>query len=120
MLANFKVPRLFSSGCYFTVPQGHCSDRGAIEISNMNDFIRGMQPLIDNDVHFCKIINSDDGFEVDLLTHMIEYAHNQNMVVSCHAYTEKAAFVAVEAGTDTLEHVGAYSDELLSLIKEKM
>lgn len=119
MLANFKVPRLFSSGCYFTAPNGHCSNRGAIKVSNINDFIQGMQPLIDNHVHFCKIINSDDGFSIDLLTRMIEYAHNQEMVVSCHAYTEKAAFAAVAAGTDTLEHVGDYSDKLLNFIKEK-
>lgn len=119
MLANFKVPRLFSSGCYFTFPNGHGSDRGAIIVSSMNEFIRGMQPLIENNIHFCKIINSDDGFSVDLLTHMIKYAHEQKMVVSCHAYTEKAAYVAVTAGTDTLEHAGDYSDELLNLIKEK-
>ena len=119
MLANFKVPRLFSSGCYFTVKHGHCSDHGAIEINDMNEFICGMQPLIDNNVHFCKIINSDNGFSIDLLTRMIEYAHNQEMVVSCHAYTEKAALDAVLAGTDTLEHAGNYSEELLNLIKEK-
>lgn len=119
MLANFKVPRLFSSGCYFTVPHGHCSDRGAIEIKDMNDFILGIQPLIDNNVRFCKIIHSDNGFTIDLLTHMIEYAHNQEMIVSCHAYTEKAALDAVLAGTDTLEHAGDYSDELLNFVKKK-
>ncbi len=119
MLANFKVPRLFSSGCYFTSPKGHCSDHGAIEISNMDDFIRGMQPLVDNNIHFCKILNSDDGFSMELLRNMIEYAHCREMIVSCHAYTEKAAYDAVLAGTDTLEHAGNYSDNLLCLIKEK-
>lgn len=119
MLANFKVPRLFSSGCYFTTPGGHCSDRGAIEISHMEEFIDSLQKLIENDILFCKIINSDNGFELELLTKMIDYAHSLGMMVSCHAYTEKAARIAVEAGTDTLEHAGNYSDDLVDLIKER-
>lgn len=118
MLANFKTPRLFSSGCYFTVPSGHCSDRGAIEVNSMEDFVQSMKPLLANKIPFCKIINSDTGFKLDLLSQMVLYAHNNGMIVSCHAYTEKAAMVAVLAGTDILEHAGNYSDELINLIKE--
>lgn len=119
MLVNFKTPRLFSSGCYFTVPGGHCSDHGAIEVDSMDAFVQSMKPLIANKIPFCKIINSDTGFELDLLSQMVQYAHSNGMIVSCHAYTEKAASVAVLAGTDTLEHAGDYSDELINLIKEK-
>ena len=116
MLANFKVPRLFSSGCYFTVPDGHCSDRGAIIIHDLNNFTTALKRLLDNEIKFCKIINSDNGFSLELLSKMINYAHEKGMMVSCHAYTEKAARVAVEAGTDTLEHAGNYSEELINLI----
>lgn len=119
MLANFKTPRLFTSGCYFTVPGGHCSDRGAVEVKDYDEFVQKMQPLINSDINFCKIINSDDGFELKLLTKMISYAHCHHMLVSCHAYTQKAAMDAVIAGTDTLEHAGSYSDELLDMIKKK-
>mgnify|MGYP002512077885 CR=1 FL=1 len=118
-LQNSFLPRLLTSGCFFTTPGGHCSDHGAIVISCMNDFIKGMQPLIENKIKFCKIINSDDGFSEKLLYKMIEYAHELDMIVSCHAYTEKAACEAVLAGTDILEHAGDYSDGLLDLVKER-
>lgn len=118
MLANFKVPRLFSSGCYFTIPGGHCSDRGAIEVNCMEEFVSSIQHLLCHRIPFCKIINSDNGFSLELLTEMISYAHENGMMVSCHAYTEKAAMVSVLSGTDTLEHAGNYSDELIGLIQE--
>lgn len=117
-LANFKVPRLFTSGCYFTTPGGHCSDHGAIIITDINSFYQKIQRLLNHNIKFCKIINSDDGFSSDLLCKMIDYAHQCGMLVSCHAYTEKAAYQAVLAGTDILEHAGDYSDKLLNLIQE--
>ena len=53
------------------------------------------------------------------LCQMIEYAHHNGLLVLTHAYTEKATFDAVMAGTDTFEHAGNYSDDLLNLIKER-
>ena len=119
ILSKYDLARIFTAGCYFTVPSGHCSERGAIEVSNIDDFKNGMKTLLYNEVKYCKIINSDDGFEYELLCQMIEYAHHYRMIVSTHAYTEKAAYEAVMAGTDILEHAGDYSNDLLDLIKEK-
>jgi imidazolonepropionase-like amidohydrolase/GNAT superfamily N-acetyltransferase len=111
--------RLSTAGCYFTSPNGHCSDRGAVVIRTSEDFISGINCLTSQNIKFCKIIHSDDGFDYKILTQMITMAHDRGMFVSCHAYTEKAAREATVAGTDCLEHVGDYSDELLQLIKDK-
>ena len=119
LLSKYNLAHIYTSGCYFTVPGGHCSDRGAIEISNLVDFKKGMKILLYNGIKYCKIINSDYGFEHSLLCQMIDYAHHCGMIVSTHAYTEKAAFDAVTAGTDTLEHAGDYSDELLEQIEKR-
>lgn len=116
-LNNYKLPRIFTSGCYFTSPEGHCSDHGAIIISDIERFKREIGRLLKNNVYFCKIIHGDEGFPLKLLKEMINFAHSKGMMVSCHAYTEKAASEAVLAGTDTLEHAGDYSDKLLEQIK---
>lgn len=112
-----RLPRIFTSGCYFTSPGGHCSDHGAIVIFDIVQFKREIGRLTQNNINFCKIIHGDDGFSFELLKDMIEFAHSKGMMVSCHAYTEKAASEAVLAGTDTLEHAGDYSDLLLKQIK---
>ena len=118
-LDKLKLPRIYTSGCYFTVPNGHCSERGAIIVNEFADFVNGVKHLASNKIKYCKIIHSDDGFSLGLLSQMVDFAHNTGMIVSCHAYTEKAAYEAVMAGTDTLEHAGDYSDKLLNLIKKK-
>lgn len=116
-LNKSSLPRIFTSGCYFTSPGGHCSDHGAIVIFDITQFKREIGRLIQNNIYFCKIIHGDDGFPLKLLKEMIGFAHCKGMMVSCHAYTEKAASQAVLAGTDTLEHAGDYSDWLLQQIK---
>jgi imidazolonepropionase-like amidohydrolase/RimJ/RimL family protein N-acetyltransferase len=110
---NQKLPQVFTSGCYFTSVGGHCSDRGAIIIDSIDEFVIRVNYLCSRGIKYCKIIHGDDGFEKDLLAEMIHYAHSRDMLVSCHAYTEKAAHEAVLTGTDTLEHAGDYSDSLL-------
>ena len=111
--------RIFTSGCYFTSRGGHCSDRGGIVIDDLSSFIHGVDYLTKNDIHFCKIIHGDEGFDQQLLLDMVREAHKRKMIVSCHSYTEKAARDAVIADVDILEHVGDYSDGLLAIIKEK-
>ena len=111
--------RIYTSGCYFTSRGGHCSDRGGIVIDDLDSFIQGVDYLTKHDVHFCKIIHSDDGFDRQLLMDMVYEAHKREMIVSCHSYTEKAANDAVLAEVDILEHAGDYSDGLLSKIKDK-
>lgn len=112
-----RLPRIFTSGCYFTSPGGHCSDHGAIVILDIAQFKLEIGRLKQNNINFCKIIHGDDGFSLRLLKEMIGFAHSKGMMVSCHAYTEKAASEAVLAGTDILEHAGDYSDWLLQQIK---
>ena len=36
-ITKYKLARIYTSGCYYTVPKGHCSDRGAIEITRMKE-----------------------------------------------------------------------------------
>lgn len=110
--------RVYTSGCYFTSKSGHCSDRGGIVIDELSDFIKALEYLENQNIRFCKLIHGDDGFETHLLVDMVTEAHKRSMIVSCHAFTEKSAGEAVEAGIDILEHAGDYSEELLNKIKE--
>ncbi|GHU42232.1 amidohydrolase [Spirochaetia bacterium] len=118
-LKPYIPTRIFTSGCYFTSPGGHCCDRGAIILNDIASFRVHIEKLVNSDVKFLKILHGDDGFNVQLLNDMIYTAHNSGMYVSCHAYTEKAANEAVNARTDTLEHAGDYSDNLLDKIKQR-
>lgn len=111
--------RLFTSGCYFTCPDGHCHDLGAIIIENLDEFKRSVDYLVGQGIKYCKFLLSDASFHQEFLNDMISYAHEKDMLVSCHAYTEIAAKMAVAAGTDILEHAGDYSDNLLRQIKDR-
>ena len=115
-----EIPiRVLTSGCYFTCPDGHASDHGAIIIESIGDFERGVSKLQSKSIQYCKILHSDNGFTYDFLSRMINLAHEKGMLVSCHVFTEKAAQDAVLAGADILEHAGDYSDGLLQQIKDK-
>lgn len=118
-LNMLKISRVYTSGCYFTSPGGHCSNHGAIVITCIKEFIRHIDNLVLQNIQFCKIIHGDNGFDKKLLKNMIDVAHEQGMLVSCHAYTEKAAYEAVIAGTDILEHAGDYSELLLDEIEQR-
>lgn len=111
--------RLFTSGCYFTWAGGHCHNLGGIVVTNFEDFKNYIERLEAKGVYFCKFLLGDDSFTKDQLRPMMEHAKARGMLVVSHAYTEKAAQLAVDSGTDTLEHAGDYSDSLLEDIKRK-
>lgn len=116
---SLGTTRVYTSGCYFTSRGGHCSDRGGVVVDCLEEFVRGINYLRAHDIIYCKIIHGDEGFESQMLLNMVQIAHQNGMIVSCHSYTEKAAFEAVNAGVDILEHAGDYSEGLLDTIKVK-
>ncbi|GHS97382.1 hypothetical protein FACS1894139_04030 [Planctomycetales bacterium] len=112
------LPRVVTSGCYFTWERGHAYDRGAITIRNISEFKTHIARLHACKIKFVKILHGDNGFATPLLKEMVSVAHDKGMKVSCHAYTNTAATEAVVAGADILEHVGDYDEALLTVIKK--
>lgn len=111
--------RLFTSGCYFTWAGGHCHNLGGIIVTSYEDFQENIMRLEAEEVLICKFLLGDESFTRDQLIPMMEFAKSRGMMVVSHAYTEKAAQLAVDSGTDTLEHAGDYSDNLIEDIKQK-
>lgn len=113
------IPRIFTSGCYFTKPKGHGSGRGAVVLYDIDSFKRYLNHLVDAGIKFVKILHGENGFSLSELEKIIDWSHIKGMTVSTHAYTNNHAYEALMAGTDILEHAGNYSQLILEKIRSQ-
>ena len=70
-------------------------------------------------VNFIKIINDPPAFSIEELAASVALAHSLNLKVACHAFTTKAAAMAIEAGVDSIEHGSGWNEVLAQELLER-
>lgn len=111
-------PRVVTSGCYITKKGGHGSDRGAILLDEARKIDGIIDYLSAKGLMILKVLLGNGVFSQEEIDFIAKRAHARGFLVSAHAYVEEDARLAVNAGVDSLEHVGAYSDKLLIDLKK--
>lgn len=108
-------PRLFVCGPLLTAPGGHGAELGW-EVSG-HALPRAIRELAALGVDFVKVINDPISYTLSELTGAVREAHRLGMHIACHAYTEGAIWLALQAGCDCIEHAVACSVEMLSFMQ---
>jgi|GEM_PF-2888975 len=102
--------RILSCGNHVTVAGGHWFDRGRIW-NGLESLSEHVQHEIDMGADFIKVMNDDIIFEIEELREIVETAHKNNKRVACHALSNRAISLALDAKADTIEHAIPFSPE---------
>jgi imidazolonepropionase-like amidohydrolase len=106
-------PRFVLSGRALTITGGHCHYFGG-EVDGPDDMRRAARQLLAEGADFIKIMASGGGtvgtysqfsaFDVEELRAAIHEAHKVRKRVSCHCIATESIPLALDAGTDHIEH----------------
>jgi imidazolonepropionase-like amidohydrolase len=107
--------RLLSCGNHVTVEGGHWSDRGRAW-NKKESISKHVQDEIDAGADFIKVMNDEVIFNKDELKEIVETAHRNNVKVACHALSEYAISLALDAKADTIEHAFPISEASIKQI----
>ena len=106
------LPRFLTSGGFLTRYNGHAVERGII-VGPDDDPRRAAETLISRGADGIKIMNDPPVFTVSELTGIVKCAHEHGLPVAVHVFSGNAIRIAVEAGVDSLEHVGDLDDDTI-------
>ena len=95
-------PRLLVCGQFITTARRH--DHAFGFITEPGDLPRAVELFAAKQVDWIKIINDPIDFTADELSNATEIAHGIGRPVACHAFSEEATLLALDAGVDSIEH----------------
>ncbi|MEW6229983.1 MAG: amidohydrolase family protein [Bacillota bacterium] len=111
-------PRILASGSVVTTEGGHCHYFG-VQVQGVPAIQTAVHDLAVVGVDFIKVMGSGGNltngtdpsrsqFSYDEMKALVSAARGAEKKVSCHAHSEEAIAVAIEAGVDSIEH-GSYA-----------
>lgn len=117
MIESRKIlgPELILSGKPLCVESGHGYEFGqTLNGRSIGDLINNH---LENNLSWLKIMNDPELFPIELLSAIVKAAHQANLKVAIHAFTEDGIKNAVQSEADTIEHAIAFSDEIANIAR---
>lgn len=96
---------------------GHMSEV-AYEIDEGTDCQAIARELHEAEAAHMKVANDPIEIDSELLGRLVTAAHNHNIPVACHTYSEESIEMAIRAGCDTIEHSFPPSAELARMAED--
>lgn len=125
-------PRVFVVGPVFTAPGGHpagtlcrsdwCRDHATIQIQSADVARAHVRRLSAEGVDGIKVVHGRMGPSLEILTAIVDEAHQHLLRVTVHTWTDDEALTALRAGADGLEHgvvEGRISDLTLAQLRKR-
>ena len=106
-----RLPRLLTVGGYLTRKGGHAAASGICvkygEIEKCVSF------MLEEGADAIKIMNDPVVFSAEEISAAVGVAHKRGKLVHVHAFTDRAAHVALDGRADVIEHAGAWAQTTL-------
>jgi imidazolonepropionase-like amidohydrolase len=95
--------RIVSCGSHITKPNGHFFTRG-YAWRGKTSLRETVKRIITDGADFIKVMNDDIIFDRSELEEIIQTSHHMGKRVACHAVFPPSIKLAIEVGSDTVEH----------------
>jgi len=110
-------PRLVSCGRLITRKGAHGAEVGR-EVEGRDEIRWAVQEEIENGADYIKVVNDPLAFSAEELKMIVRESHKRKKRVACHAFTQEAVAMALEAGVDTIEHGTPFDEHMASQMIE--
>jgi imidazolonepropionase-like amidohydrolase len=92
-----------------------------LEVSNLDEGRRAVDENLFYDIDIVKVTLDDDGVGINtpVMSAIVEEAHRAHKKVAVHAVSQAAIQIAIDAGSDSIEHGNDVTDTQLTLMRDK-
>ena len=111
-------PEILTSGSAL-IPEedAHGNDFGT-HIDSTSKARKVVEEKAEKGYEWIKVMNGPELFDIEVLSAIVDKAHELSLKVSVHAFTEKGIKDAIKSGADTIEHSLVFDEETLKLARE--
>lgn len=106
-------PKMFFSGEPFCVKNGHGNEFG-LDFSLIEDLPGFLKNHKMNGYDWLKIMNGPELIEENILSEIVNQAHQCGLKVSIHAFTKEGIISSIKSRAETIEHSIVINEEMLS------
>jgi imidazolonepropionase-like amidohydrolase len=113
-----RGPKIVTCGSLITSRAGHVHDIGR-EVEGVSACTEAVREEVSFGADFIKVTNDPPGLSREELSAITNEAHRLNKLVACHAFTEDAVTLAMDADVDTIEHAAPFDETMATAMCEQ-